>query len=339
MKPFDQAWILLKRVGAGQYELGDFDLNFPHTQGPIVRYHGKHETPEMTARIDQEGILPFLDRNNLDNRGRPAGWQSQVGPTAGFQEGDVPDAPLYTSVTRTRDTADAYATGREQGTDKFDRSRIVYRPESGPRAEGEPMRPGTRTPTIYGVRAAALARRQDLDAPTRQLQHNTTAPQRAVHRGEYEFIRDGIKPEELHRFKTTEKEAFVNPSVRREGFEGTPMETVQSELDAFEGPKTDGFHLTGNSPMAVYDRARHASQQGDIDYNALSGDEYARIAGQQIHGQAQAMEAQEQEMMRQWQEQQAMKQQQEAMRQASAQPQPPQGTQTTLGQFNQQGMM
>tara|TARA_R100001509_G_scaffold71712_1_gene40049 strand:- start:270 stop:1142 length:873 start_codon:yes stop_codon:yes gene_type:complete len=290
MKPFDQAWILLKRVGAGQYELGDFDLNFPHTQGPIVRYHGKHETPETTARINREGIVPFVDRDNLDEQGRPAGWESQVGPTYMFNDRDVPDAPLYTSVTRTRGTADDYASGRATGT------------------AGD----GNRTPTIYGVRAAALARRQDLDAPTRQVQHNALSDYYGG-RGEYEFIRDGIKPEELHRFSATKTSPFSNAG---------------SDLDVFEGPMTDGLRLTGNSPQAVFDRARQASMS---EPGFASRDDMLQAS--------RSMESQEQEMIRQWQEQQAIRQQQEAMRQASTQPQPPQGTQTTLGQFNQQGMM
>jgi hypothetical protein len=278
MSPFDQAWMLLKRVGTGQYELGDFDLNFPHTQGPIVRYHGKHETPETTARINQEGIVPFVDRGNLDEKGRPAGWESQVGPTYMFNDRDVPDAPLYTSVTRTRETADDYASGRATGT------------------AGD----GNRTPTMYGVRAAALARRQDLDAPTRQVPHNAVSDHYGG-RGEYEFIESGIRPEELHRFSTD-----------------------GSELNAFEGPKTMGLHLTGNSPQAVYDRARQASMS---EPGFASRDDLL-----QAH---RGMEAQEQEMVRQWQEQQARMQQQQAM----AQPQPLPGTQTTLDQFNQQGMM
>lgn len=279
MKPFDQAWILLKRVGAGQYELGDFDLNFPHTQGPIVRYHGKHETPETTARIDREGIVPFVDRDNLDEQGRPAGWEGQIGPTYMFNDRDVPDAPLYTSVTRVRDTADDYASGSATGTE----------------------RDSNRTPTMYGVRAGALARRQALDAPTRQVQHNALSDYYG-NRGEYEFIEGGIRPEELHRFNTD-----------------------GSELANFEGPKTMGLHLTGNSPQAVYDRARQASMS---EPGFASRDDMLQAS--------RSMESQEQEMIRQWQEQQARMQQQ-GMNQTQTQPLP--GTQTTLDQFNGQGMM
>ena len=279
MNPFDKAWILLKRVGAGQYELGDFDLNFPHTQGPIVRYHGKHETPEATARIDREGIVPFVDRDNLDDMGRPAGWEGQVGPTSMFHDRDVPDAPLYTSVTRIRDTADDYASGSATGTE----------------------RDSNRTPTMYGVRAGALARRQALDAPTRQVQHNALSDYYG-NRGEYEFIEGGIRPEELHRFNTD-----------------------GSELANFEGPKTMGLHLTGNSPQAVYDRARQASMS---EPGFASRDDMLQAS--------RSMESQEQEMIRQWQEQQARMQQQ-GMNQTQTQPLP--GTQTTLDQFNGQGMM
>jgi phosphoglycolate phosphatase-like HAD superfamily hydrolase len=85
-----------------------------------------------------------------------------------------------------------------------------------------------------------------------------------------------------------------------------------------------GLHLTGNSPQAVYDRARQASMS---EPGFTSRDDMLQAA--------RSMEAQEQEMVRQWQEKQARMQQQQTM----AQPQPLPGTQTTLDQFNQQGMM
>ena len=284
----EDAWLFLKRVGAGQYELGDFDLDFPHTKGPIVRLHGKHETPEGTARINQEGIKPFVDYNDLDERGRPHGWQGQKGADSAYQDGTQDrNAPLYTSVTRDRRTAEDYARGESNASNTWmdDISNL--------RGFEEKRKAGNRTPTMYGVRLAALARRQALDDPNRDVQHHTQNPGSTYRggRGEFEHIRDGIERDELHRFKNT-----FEPAILREQDERDPRfkDTKAAVFDEFN---TWNEKAGSSSPDARQNRVRGEALDAGMKNNA-----------DMQHHVANTLEAQEQQMWDTYRQQEAVRQ-------------------------------
>ena len=162
-----------------QQELGDFDVDFPHTQGPVVAYHGKSITPEMREIIAREGIIPHDTPGSQIGSGRYV--QDQVGyhPETGqpiwrdlpteAESGRYPYREHYID-----DRAPALGSGYKRGVDAWNRDIPVNVSVTDDASLADSYAHKNYghardwDPAVYGVRAAALANQLPLDEPRRR---------------------------------------------------------------------------------------------------------------------------------------------------------------------------
>lgn len=234
MIDFDMIWdLLLKR----QRELGEFHPDLPSSQGPIVGYHGRnfsirHDNPGFSDRYQDavrgerysheernemldRGESPFqtaeeffdeerakVDRRKSDQIAREGilptdQSESQIGSGRWTQDRYTeeltfhPDIEPNVSVASEVDTAMTYARGMSG-----------YKDSSG-------------NPALYGVRAGAMDRLQDMDEPRRRYGTLSQYVLGDDSRGDkdaaqFRFITGGLRPNELTRIPIDQAKEFAH---------------------------------------------------------------------------------------------------------------------------------
>ena len=234
MIDFDMIWdLLLKR----QRELGEFHPDLPSSQGPIVGYHGRnfsirHDNPGFSDRYQDavrgeryshekrnemldRGESPFqtaeeffdeerarVDREKSDQIAREGilpndQSESQIGSGRWTQDPYTEELTFHSdiepnvSVASEVETAMSYARGMSG-----------YKDSSG-------------NPALYGVRAGAMDRLQDMDEPRRRYgtlsQYvSGDGSQGDKDAAQFRFITGGLRPNELTRIPIDQAKEFAH---------------------------------------------------------------------------------------------------------------------------------
>ena len=214
-EPADFAMQLLKR----RPELGEWDADFPHTQGPVVAYHGKSATPDMREDIMRHGIGTHDTKAAQIGSGRYV--QDQVGYHPETGEPIHRDRPTEAeSYGGRKDYIDLDApkidTGWEQGVDQWNKDippSVSITDDAGQADYYSRKNYGHARnwePTVYGVRAGALANQLPLDEPRRRYGARGGTfddPEFYSTSNTYRYIPHNIPPEALVAMKGRAAEA------------------------------------------------------------------------------------------------------------------------------------